>query len=1265
MIRLILSKSSSFWLYYLLAGLVLVPLQAAEPEAAPSEAAMEAHNAYGLAKKGGDYEQALSHAKMFRAAIIEQYGKSHPYFGVGLNNLASCLKSLGRPEEALPLYRENLLITESSLGRSHPNYGTSLSNLAGCLESMNRFDEALPLYREALLNAELTLGESHSKYGTHLSNLGGCLDSLGRFDEALTLHREALLNAELALGELHPKYGMRLYNLAWCLDALGRYEEALPLYREIMLSAELSVGKSHPDYVASLNNYSAYLDFLSYYEEALPLYREALLLAESSVGKSHPDYGVSLDNLAACLGSLGRFEEALPLYREALLNAESAIEKSHPDYGTHLNNLALCLNSLGRSEEALPLLREALLNVETALGKSHSDYGISLHNLALCLNYLGRFEEALPLYEAALLSSESALGKSDPTYGQILHNLAKCLGSLGRSVEALPVYRAALLNIESALGKSHASYGICLNSLGSCLDFLGRSEEALPLLREALLNAESELGKSHPIYGMRLNGLAMGLNSLGRFEEALPLFREALLNAESTLGKSHRDYGAYLNNLASCLDFLRRFEEALPLLREALLNAESTLGKSHPDYGIRLNNLAGCLSALGRFEEALPLYREALVNLEPALGKSHPNYGMYLNNLALCLDSLNRSDEALPLLRESLLNAEPTLGKSHPDYSMRLSNLAGCLGRIGRFEEALPLYREALTIVVSLLERDSIFRSEQEQLFAAERVSGSLDKYLAAEGVTESEGFEQILNWKGAILTRQRAVRLAAEDPEVAPMFAALQANAAQLAALSGNYPDEPAHVSSWKARLDELHEQQEVMERELNAASAVYREGTKRVTLESFQAILPEGAIFLDYFVYHKEGEAHLLVHAVDVDSVSRYELGAFTLIQDAVSAWRADLLSRADDRASGGVIRELIWDQLASSVADREMVLICPDSVLGTIPFAALPDSDGARLLENYRLALVPVPQLLPALLSIDGAKGKSGLMTIGDVDYDRRAESDEPEASEPESSRGLLSSSIRGGASFGSLAQTSIEVASIERLYHETFAATDGAVVSFQGTAANEATFREQAGEHGHLHIATHGFFAPPEVKSALDTSEDDTREGLSRFSNEGRQAISGYDPNLLSGLVFAGANLPVESGDTDDGILTSREIAFLSLEDVGLVALSACETGLGDVAGGEGLLGIQRAFQISGARSTIASLWTVDDLATRELMERFYTNYWGKGMSKLDALREAQLAQMTAASTAGSNRGLDFEDEDAAPARVHPYYWAAFQLSGDWR
>src|SRR5207249_10438972 len=113
---------------------------------------------------------------------------------------------------------------------------------------------------------------------------------------------------------------------------------------------------------------------------------------------------------------------------------------------------------------------------------------------------------------------------------------------------------------------------------------------------------------------------------------------------------------------------------------------------------------------------------------------------------------------------------------------------------------------------------------------------------------------------------------------------------------------------------------------------------------------------------------------------------------------------------------------------------------------------------------------------------------------------------------------------------------------------------------------------------------------------------------RGDQDRRPRIVGHHPGLLSGLVLAGANKPAADGD--DGVLTALEVAELDLSKVELAVLSACETGLGEVAGGEGVLGLQRAFQVAGARSTVTSLWQVDDDATRQLMERFYAGLWDR-------------------------------------------------------
>jgi CHAT domain-containing protein len=139
------------------------------------------------------------------------------------------------------------------------------------------------------------------------------------------------------------------------------------------------------------------------------------------------------------------------------------------------------------------------------------------------------------------------------------------------------------------------------------------------------------------------------------------------------------------------------------------------------------------------------------------------------------------------------------------------------------------------------------------------------------------------------------------------------------------------------------------------------------------------------------------------------------------------------------------------------------------------------------------------------------------------------------------------------------------------------------------------------------------------------------------------------------------------------VTAFEARQLDLGGVQLMVLSACETSLGSNTRGEGLLGLQRAFHISGVRSMISSLWKVDDAATAELMELLHTNLWRRKLSPLEALRQAQLAILDHPErvarrrwkppdrSLGAGQG-ELPLAGRSRRRRPPAWWAGFVLSG---
>lgn len=169
---------------------------------------------------------------------------------------------------------------------------------------------------------------------------------------------------------------------------------------------------------------------------------------------------------------------------------------------------------------------------------------------------------------------------------------------------------------------------------------------------------------------------------------------------------------------------------------------------------------------------------------------------------------------------------------------------------------------------------------------------------------------------------------------------------------------------------------------------------------------------------------------------------------------------------------------------------------------------------------------------------------------------------------------------------------------------------------------------------LHIATHGYFFPdPKEQKSINTFENN--DPVFKISNH---------PMLRSGLIMAGGNATWKGENTleghEDGILTAYEISQMNLSNTELVVLSACETGLGEINGNEGVYGLQRAFKIAGAKYLIMSLWQVPDKQTSLLMTTFYKKWLEEKMSIPDAFHSAQ--------------------KDLREAGLDPYYWAGFVL-----
>ena len=180
---------------------------------------------------------------------------------------------------------------------------------------------------------------------------------------------------------------------------------------------------------------------------------------------------------------------------------------------------------------------------------------------------------------------------------------------------------------------------------------------------------------------------------------------------------------------------------------------------------------------------------------------------------------------------------------------------------------------------------------------------------------------------------------------------------------------------------------------------------------------------------------------------------------------------------------------------------------------------------------------------------------------------------------------------------------------------------------------------------LHIATHGFYlADVKPPAGMDFTRGIAGIATGMTNPAALPVAHVADPLLRSGLVFSGAN---SKDGAARGIATARELCGMNLWGTELVVLSACETGLGGVTSGDGVLGLRRSFLQSGARTLITSMWRIPDAETRDLMVEFYRRKLA-GNRTATALREAT---------------LEIRKRLEAKGRTHPFYWGGFILVGD--
>jgi CHAT domain-containing protein/Tfp pilus assembly protein PilF len=887
----------------------------------------------------------------------------------------------------------------------------------------------------------------------------------------------------------------------------------------------------------------------------------------------------------------------------------------------------------------------------------------ALYQRARALRLAGKWQEATRMYEKVVEKAREVFGPDHINTSTLTLNLAGMYQEMGLYRKAEPLYAGTVKALEASKGKDDLDVATALNNLALLYQAMGRCARAESLFERSGKIREAKLGKDHLAVAQSLNNLASLYQDMGLYAKAEARYRRALTIREGKLGKDHLDVAITLNDLASLCQAMHQYDKAEVWFKRTLKIREARLDSNHPDIAAALNNLGLLYRDMGQPARASDLFERSGRIWQARLGEDHPYVATSLNNQALVHADLGQHARAEQLYLRGLKIREGRLGNDHPLVARSLEHLALLYGRTGKANKATRLFDRARRIarrhIAAIL--PALTGSDKAAFFAGTPARSKLEMALSLALASKDEELlarsaSWLLNGKGMDQEGLASALLLvrdSDDADLGKVAGQLLAVREQLARLMLSQPP-PGQEKHYLQRSDELTVQEQELSKQLRQAGS--KAAVPWVEPADLRKALPAGVAFIDVAHFRlfdfkaKPEKAWRPPHCaawvtVKNGPVRLVDLGPAEQIDAAIKRFREALhsagkhIKQHGEEKSEQVLREplealsrLVLHPLLPHAGTATRWLVSPDGNLWLIPFEALLLKDGRYAVEKYQISYASSGRyvLPPVPVNVK----RSAPLVLADPDFDLvpdRARTTRSPAPVEEESRSLL---------------TTLRLGSVRRL-EGTAAEARAIAPSLQAyaRAAPRVCLRERALESVFkrtrnprvLVLSTHGFFLPDQ-----ETPRDD-RGGVDKVG----PGKKWENPLLRCGLLLAGCNNAAKVGDGDDGVLTGLEVVGTDLRGCDLVVLSACDTGLGEVQSGEGVAGLRQAFQLAGAQAVVSTLWQVPDKQSARLMALFFQNL-SKGQSKAEALRAAKLKIV-------EERREDF-------AAAHPFFWAAFTLTG---
>ncbi len=1010
------------------------------------------------------------------------------------------------------------------------------------------------------------------------------LSNLSNYKEAILSRKKALNIYQNSKPVPFDFVVMEYRSLGVYYRRLGKLQDSEYHQRRAVELAEQHLNSKHPELARAFNSYGIYFLTLGKFEQALDYLNKSLAINQ----KWNPaDMADNLNNLGVLYGNMGEYEKALDYYVQAKEISLAGSGLWNLKIVDNFINLGAVSSQLGDYDQALAYLDTSLLVLDSLLPARHPNFASVYNNIGAVYNIKGDYREAIHYFDKAITCNQA--NQDSPEIANIYANIGLLSMDRGNLDKALLYFQQAYNIRLTYFGSNHPQVARICNYLGACHLQKKNLQTAFDWFSKAYEILRSLQASDPADLSESLSNMGLYFEKMGNPKEALKHYNDAL----KALGKRQNEYNPDIANL-----YIRigkaQLEKAQPdtaliFFQKALDIHRHVFGSKHPEV-----SRAYALIAEACFpdEACVMEYCDSAFAAVHFQAEPEPNFAEVTSPLAL-LEVLQIKGVLLHRFFTetkdiaSLKQADQVYQQAIQLIDFIKSTLEEPGSRQALLDNFFLLYEDAIAVKCDL----EAATKEQSYLYEAFNISEKSSAVLLLEALQsiDAEQFEGLPD-SLVKLERNLKIDLAFYEKE-------------QFEEELLGYKADPKKLNRLSAKIFELQKKySELMDvfRDKYPHYFSLKYAPKIVSVPEIQKnLLKKDQSMLAYFV----GESNLFAFVISKDRFDVVPIKKEFPLEIWVEEFRNSIfrynpLSKEVEYLNqkyaniGFELYQLIFEPVKSRLNSRNVIII-PGGVLGYLPFDALlsaPTEDyGAFdsypfLIHDFQFSYSYSASLLKEMTGQRNAWKRGGFTAFA--------------PSYSGDSLALRSSPLR--AVLGQLRFNIPEAVAIQKIMGGR---------AFTDTSATGENFQRYAPQAGILHLAAH--------------------------------AKSNDEHGEYSYLAFYQT-----TNSTKNDLVFVKDLYTMRIR-AALVVLSACETGVGELQRGEGIVSLSRGFSYAGASGIVTTLWSIDDNASAEIMESFYQNL-KTGEAIDEALRAAKIA---------------FLQKKKGTNAIHPLYWAAFVPVGD--